>query len=68
MKKDTTATEWSDFTNKILGFLGKFILLPLVVLGGIVSLLGNGLIGMLIMFGSCFLFLLVALVFPLRIL
>lgn len=62
MKKDTTATEWSDFTNKILGFLGKFILLPLVVLGGIVSLLGNGLIGMLIMLGSCFLFLLVVLV------
>lgn len=62
MKNDTKAIEWSDITNNVLGFLGKYILLPLVVLGGIVSLLGNGAIGLLILVGACVLFLLVALV------
>lgn len=61
MKNDTKAIEWSDITNNVLGFLGKYILLPLVVLGGIVSLLGNGAIGLLILVGACVLFLLVAL-------
>lgn len=61
MKKENAVTEWSDFTNKVLGILGKFVLLPLVVIGGLISLLGNGLIGVLMMFGACFLFLMVAL-------
>jgi len=62
VKKENAVTEWSDFTNKVLGILGKFVLLPLVVIGGLISLLGNGLIGMLMMFGACFLFLIVALI------
>ena len=61
MKKGNTVTEWSDFTNKVLGILGKLVLLPLVIIGGLVSVFWNGLVGMLMMFGACLIFLLVAL-------
>lgn len=62
MKKENTVKEWSDFTNKVLGILGKFVLLPLVIIGGLVSVFWDGMIGTLMMAGACLTFLLVPLI------
>ena len=51
---------WSDFTNKVLTKMGKFVLLPLVVIGALLVLSGE-MIGIALLFGGCVVFLLVAL-------
>jgi hypothetical protein len=60
MKKEKKPMEWADFTNKILGTAGKFVMLPLVVIGALLTLSGE-VIGIAVRCGGCFLFVLLAL-------
>lgn len=61
MRKKTEVKEWGDFTNKFLGNFGKFFLLPLVALGGILCIVKQPMIGLALIFGAAILFLLAAL-------
>lgn len=62
MKKENTVTEWSDFTNKVFSVFGKFLVIPLVIIGSLICLLGNVFVGLLLVAGPCLIILLVALI------
>ncbi len=55
MKKDEKPMEWGDFTNKVLGIIGKFVLIPLILIGSAFVFI-SPVIGLAIIFGSAFLF------------
>ena len=61
MAKGNGQMEWSEFTNGLLSRMGKFVMLPLVVIG-VLLCLGNKVgLGTLILVVGCVLFVLVAL-------
>lgn len=53
--------DWSAFTNKVLGTLGRCFLLPLVVFGGLLAFKGDASTGVDVLFGASCVFLLAAL-------
>ena len=61
MKKDEKPMEWGDFTNKILGIIGKYVLIPLVIIGAVLVII-SPVIGLAIIFSSAFLFLMAVIV------
>ena len=61
MAKGNRPMEWAEFTNSLLSRLGKFIMLPLVVIGVLLCLGKNVGLGVLLISGGCMLLVLVAL-------
>lgn len=62
MKKENTVKEWSDFTNKVFSILGKFFVIPLVIIGSLLCIFWNIFVGLLLIVGPCLIILLVALI------